>query len=172
MRRKVGSLSSVSTPPAAATKTSSAISAGSYSRLALKGISASPWLTDSNIDFKKASLSRSKRNCPPPRLRVLDGSLGHNNGWIVVYKGGGSSWNGVSEALARQLQAGYHCKVEVCALQFLGQSKLMKTYRQTCSLPKHWTTLLSIMKTGHLTICYHLHGDPISLNINGCWRSA
>jgi hypothetical protein len=78
--------------------------------------------------------------------------MGHNN-----------SWNGVSEALGKQLQAGYRCKVEVCALQFLGQWKLMKTYRQSCSLPKYWMTLLlSIMKTARLTMCCHLWGPNIA----------
>lgn len=40
-------------------------------------------------------------------------SVGYNDSWIVIFKDGSSSWNGIADVLAEKLQAGYICEVEV-----------------------------------------------------------
>jgi hypothetical protein len=43
-------------------------------------------------------------------------SVGHNNSWIVVHQNGSINWNGIPEALANKLKAGYSSSVESVVL--------------------------------------------------------
>jgi len=68
-------------------------------------------------------------------------SVGYNDSWIVVYKDGSSSWNGIADALAEKLQAGYICDVESVMLSPKTLNDFIINYEDGASyyvLPPAW----------------------------------
>jgi len=68
-------------------------------------------------------------------------SVGHDNSWIVVYGDGSSNWNGIPDALAKKLKAGYSSTVESVILSPKASEEFIINYESGASyylLPPAW----------------------------------